>query len=225
MHTQTLHPCVIVEHDVPKSWAMCCYNNFLSSGRLTCRDLLPFNHKSISEVGQWHWAIKTPGYLKKVNPSIFVTFWNILTIIPLYVVICQVCRSAGSLGPLHVQPCATPHMEESVWKCPVIPICTNHYMSSISMTADVLRRVIQPIFSETYWDLKVINLHGIKPWFDLRSGLFFALIFKCIYILQLTFYIVVFVVSGGLRHWLTFFLQLPVERTTLWIGPVLSSAQ
>ena len=62
---------LLVEHLIPKSWALiwswslvCCYNSLHSSGKdlhlileHCCRDLLPFSHKSISEVGHWCWAI------------------------------------------------------------------------------------------------------------------------------------------------------------------------
>jgi hypothetical protein len=53
---------LLVEHLIPTSWTLiccwshlCCYNSFPSSG---CGDLLPFSHKSISEVGHWCFAIR-----------------------------------------------------------------------------------------------------------------------------------------------------------------------
>ena len=60
---------LLIQHLNPKSWALiwswsptptCYYNSLHSSGKdfhemleHCCGDLLPFSHKSISEVGQW----------------------------------------------------------------------------------------------------------------------------------------------------------------------------
>ncbi len=57
---QTLHPGVIVECLILNPLALtCCYNSFRSSGKVFheiaepgCRDLLPFGHRRIIEVGQ-----------------------------------------------------------------------------------------------------------------------------------------------------------------------------